>query len=234
MAGPSPELSVIVPTLNEVQGIAAALAALQGWRRRGVEVIVVDGESSDGTAEQARPWADRLLLGSRGRAQQMNAGARAACGRVLLFLHADTRLPPMAHRTLLEGLARQGHRWGRFDVRLSGADHYPLLRLVGGLMNLRSRWTGIATGDQALFVTRTAFDAAGGYPEIPIMEDIALSATLKRCCGLPLCLRERAITSSRRWEMNGVIRTIGLMWLLRLRYWLGSDPQHLATVYRRG
>ncbi|MFW5909267.1 MAG: TIGR04283 family arsenosugar biosynthesis glycosyltransferase, partial [Thiohalospira sp.] len=161
-------------------------------------------------------------------------GAEAARAPVLLFLHADTRPPADGDRLLLAGLARSGRRWGRFDVRLSGADRHRLLRVVGALMNARSRLTGIATGDQGLFVERAAFAAVGGFPEQPLMEDIALSAALKARCGRPLCLRVRVRTSSRRWEDNGVVRTILLMWGLRLRYWLGADPAVLAARYKQG
>ncbi|KPV39628.1 glycosyl transferase [Thiohalorhabdus denitrificans] len=230
----TPELSVVVPALNEAAGIAAALAPLQEWRERGAEVLVVDGGSDDGTLEAAAPWADRVLEGPQGRARQMNAGAAEATGRVLLFLHADTRPPEDGDRLLLAGLARNGRSWGRFDVRLSGAGRHPLLRVVGSLMNARSRLTGIATGDQGLFVERDAFEAEGGFPEQPLMEDIALSAALKACCGRPLCLRAPIRTSSRRWEDNGVLRTILLMWGLRLRYWLGADPAVLAARYKQG
>ncbi|MFP4607592.1 MAG: TIGR04283 family arsenosugar biosynthesis glycosyltransferase [Thiohalospira sp.] len=235
MAEPAaPALTVIVPALNEAAGIAGTLEPLQAWRERGAEVLVVDGGSDDGTPERAAPWADRVLAGPRGRARQMNAGAEAARAPVLLFLHADTRPPADGDRLLLAGLARSGRRWGRFDVRLSGADRHRLLRVVGALMNARSRLTGIATGDQGLFVERAAFAAVGGFPEQPLMEDIALSAALKARCGRPLCLRARVRTSSRRWEDNGVVRTILLMWGLRLRYWLGADPAVLAARYKQG
>ena len=161
----------------------------------------------------------------------MNAGAAKACGDVLMFLHADTRLPREAERLVLDGLARSGHDWGRFDVTIAG--RHPMLRVVAFMMNLRSRITGIATGDQAIFVKRAAFDAAGRFPAIPLMEDIALSKRLKRT-SRPLCLRERAITSGRRWEKHGVFRTILLMWRLRLAYFFGADPAQLARRYRYG
>jgi rSAM/selenodomain-associated transferase 2 len=150
---------------------------------------------------------------------------------VLLFLHADTRLPREAERLVLDGLARSGHDWGRFDVIIAG--RHPMLRAVAFMMNLRSRVTGIATGDQAIFVKREAFDAAGRFPEIPLMEDIALTKRLKRT-SRPLCLRERAITSGRRWDKHGVLRTIWLMWRLRLAYFFGADPTRLARRYGYG
>jgi rSAM/selenodomain-associated transferase 2 len=222
-------LSVIVPCLDEAGGIAGALSALGPLREQGHEVIVVDA-GTDGTAELAAPLADRVVRSSRGRAVQMNRGADAGGGDVLLFLHADTRLPAAAERAIAQGLAQTGRAWGRFDVRLSGRQ--PALRVVETLMNWRSRLTGIATGDQAIFVGRALFDALGGYPEIALMEDIALSKRLKRH-GPPLCLRARVLTSSRRWERDGIVRTIVLMWWLRLRYFLGADPARLALAYER-
>ena len=224
-------LSIIMPVLDEGEGIAGALNALAELRALGVEVIVVDGGSRDATVQRARLRADQVLSAPRGRALQMNVGAAKANGDVLLFLHADTRLPGEAERLVLDGLARSGHAWGRFDVVIEG--RHPMLRLVAAMMNLRSRITGIATGDQAIFVKRDAFQAAGGFPEIPLMEDIALSKRLKRG-GRPLCLRERATTSGRRWETHGVFRTILLMWRLRLAYFLGADPAALAGRYRYG
>ena len=224
-------LSIIMPVLDEGEGIAGALDALAELRALGVEVIVVDGGSRDATVQRARLRADQVLSAPRGRALQMNVGAAKANGDVLLFLHADTRLPGEAERLVLDGLARSGHAWGRFDVVIDG--RHPMLRLVAAMMNLRSRLTGIATGDQAIFVKRDAFQAAGGFPEIPLMEDIALSKRLKRG-GRPLCLRERATTSGRRWETHGVFRTILLMWRLRLAYFLGADPAALAGRYRYG
>lgn len=224
-------LSIIVPCLNEADGIAGALSALAPLRARGTEVIVVDGGSGDGTVERAVPLVDTVIGAARGRGVQMNAGAARARGEILLFLHADTLLPDAADALIIEGLERTRRGWGRFDVTIAG--RHPLLRVVERLMNLRSRLTGIATGDQAIFVTRSLFTAAGGYPEIALMEDVALSKRLKRF-GPPLCLRHRLITSGRRWEENGVLRTIVRMWLLRLAYWLGADPGKLALRYGRG
>ena len=220
-------LSIVIPTLNEADGIVEALTALTPLRALGHEVIVVDA-GEDGTAELARSRADRVLRGPRGRAAQMNRGAAAARGDVLVFLHADTRLPASADRLIADGLAVTGRAWGRFDVRLSGGQ--PSLRIVEASMNWRSRLTGIVTGDQAIFVTRDRFRDVGGYPEMALMEDVALSKALKRL-GPPLCLRARVTTSSRRWERDGVIRTVLLMWSLRLRYFLGADPSDLARRY---
>jgi len=214
------KLSVVVPVLNEAAGIRAALEALAPLRSRGHEVIVVDGGSSDRTPELAAGLCDRVLSAPRGRAAQMNAGARAATGDVLVFLHADTRLPPGADQ-----LVPNGSMWGRFDVEIDG--RHPLLKVVACAMNLRSRLTGIATGDQAMFVRRDSFP---GFPEIALMEDIALSRILKKS-GRPACLRERAVTSGRRWESRGVLRTIFLMWRLRLLYFLGVSPERLARRY---
>lgn len=220
-------LSIIIPVLDEAAQIEAAMRALSQYRAGGAELIVVDGGSRDGTASLPRPFADQVLITSRGRAAQMNAGAAAAHGDVLLFLHMDTRLPDGAQLLVRDGLARSGRIWGRFDVRF---DQTGLLSLIAFMMNLRSRLTGIATGDQAIFVTRKAFDAVGGFPPIALMEDIALSARLKHI-GRPLCLRARVITSERRWRMHGIFRTVVLMWRLRLAYFLGADPAQLARRY---
>lgn len=220
------KLSVILPTLNEADGIAACLAALQHWRAAGHEVIVVDGGSTDGTPERAAPLADRVLSAPRGRARQMNAGAAAALGEALVFLHADARLPDRAVAAI--GTALSHRLWGRFDVRIEGEPR--LLRVVARMMNLRSRLTGIATGDQAIFATRAAFAAVGGYPEQPLMEDIELSKRLKRL-GPPACLRDRAVTSGRRWETHGPWRTVLLMWRLRFDYWRGVPAERLAARY---
>ena len=221
-------LSIIVPTLNEADGIVAHLTALQPLRRRGSEVIVVDGGSADDTRRLAQPLADRVIAARRGRAAQMNAGSRYARADVLLFLHADTRLPVSADSLLAEQLTDERWGWGRFDVVIEGT--HPLLRLVAWSMNRRSRLTGIVTGDQALFVRREVFAQVGGFPELPLMEDIALSRRLK-CLGRPLCLSQRVITSGRRWEQRGVLRTIVLMWRLRAWYWLGADASRLAKTY---
>lgn len=224
-------VSIIVPALNEAEQIAHTLAALQPLRGAGHEVIVVDGGSTDDTVVLAKPLADQVLVSPRGRSCQMNAGVAEATGDVLLFLHADTRLPHNAIAVLQQGLAQSERVWGRYDVRLSG-QHF-LLRIVERMMNWRSRLSGIATGDQAMFVRREAFLAVGGFPEIPLMEDIALSHILKRKFGAPLCFSVLVLTSSRRWEENGIGRTILLMWRLRLAYFLGASPEHLARQYRR-
>lgn len=218
-------LSIVMPVLDEAHGIEAALHALASLRARGVEVIVVDGGSRDATMNLARPHADHVVSAPRGRASQMNAGAAAAKGSALLFLHADTRLPTNADRLVLEALAHRA--WGRFDVRFDAGGMFAVIALM---MNLRSRWTGIATGDQALFMTREAFTRAGGFPAIALMEDIALSARLKRI-GRPAALRARVTTAARRWQKHGTLRIVLLMWRLRLAYFLGSDPAKLAQRY---
>jgi rSAM/selenodomain-associated transferase 2 len=220
-------LSIIVPVLNEAQDVAAALLALRGLRQRGAELIVVDGGSTDGTVAEAAPLADQMLSAARGRASQMNAGAAVARGDILLFLHADTRLPEHAD-ALIPAALGSGKVWGRFDVLIAGRS--PWLPLVATMMNWRSRLTGMATGDQAMFVSRATFLAAGGFPAIALMEDIALSRCLRRLTR-PACIGERAITSGRRWEARGVWRTVWLMWRLRLRYFLGADPDKLAVAY---
>lgn len=220
-------ISIIMPVLNEQAILARCLQPLQALRNRDCELIVVDGGSQDHSVEIAAPLANRVVRAEKGRAAQMNVGAKVARGEILWFLHGDS-LPPTAADELIRQALHGKHHWGRFDVQLSG--NQPLLRIVEVSMNLRSRLTGIATGDQGIFVRRTVFEKIGGYPQIPLMEDIALSRALKRI-GPPACLSQRIITSSRRWEQNGVLQTILLMWRLRLAYFLGADPAHLARSY---
>ncbi|MCC7325691.1 MAG: TIGR04283 family arsenosugar biosynthesis glycosyltransferase [Burkholderiales bacterium] len=222
-------LSIIVPALEESAAITATLAALQPLRAQGHEVIVVDGGSRDATLSIARPLADRVFTLAPGRAAQMNAGAQRAGGDVFLFLHADCLLPADAATAIAQSLTR-GAVWGRFDVHIAGRAR--ILKLVAAMMNLRSRWTGIATGDQGIFVTRTRFEEVGGYPEIALMEDITLSQSLKRAAGRPACLTQQIEVSGRRWEARGPWRTIFSMWRLRLAYALGADPASLARHYR--
>ncbi len=221
-------LSIINPCLNEVGTIGTLLEALQPLRRVGHEVILVDGGSTDGTKRLAESLVDQLLSSEPGRAGQMNTGAKAAAGDILWFLHADTALPVGANEALIEGLSNGVSVWGRFDVRLSGS--HPSLRLVGYMINLRSRLSGIATGDQGIFVLRDSFEAVGGFPTIPLMEDIVLSRRLKRI-SRPLCLRQRLVTSSRRWETQGILRTILLMWWLRLAFAFGVSSERLVSRY---
>lgn len=219
-------VSVIVPALNEVEGIGLVLAPLQRFRAEGHEVILVDGGSTDGTVELAEGLVDRVIRGHRGRAVQMNAGAAVARGEVLWFVHADTLVPPDAVEAI-GGALVSGRDWGHFSVTLDAPG--VAFRLIEWSMNRRSCLTAIATGDQALFVRRALFERLGGFPDIPLMEDVAISRRL-RCHGRPACLRRRVRTSARRWERAGVIRTVVLMWRLRFAYWRGTDP---AELYRR-
>lgn len=226
-------LAVIVPVLNEEAAIAEALARLAPLRARGTTVAVVDGGSTDGTVEGARGMADHVLVAARGRALQMNEGARRALAdpavQALLFLHADTRLPADADLQIEAACNGRTSAWGRFDVRIEGRS--AALRLVAAAMNLRSRWTGICTGDQCLFATRALFEALGGFAALPLMEDIEFSRRARRIAW-PIALRAHAVTSGRRWERNGVVRTVLLMWRLRIAYSLGADPARLAATYR--
>ncbi|MBK7356035.1 TIGR04283 family arsenosugar biosynthesis glycosyltransferase [Propionivibrio sp.] len=220
-------IAIIIPVLNEAAGIRAQLETLQAVRTEGVTLTVVDGGSDDNTRELADPLVDRLVVCPRGRAVQMNKGAQLCAGDVLLFLHADTSLPPAACARIREAI-EDGALWGRFDVCIDAA--HPLLRIVERMMNWRSSLTGIATGDQAIFVRRDVFEQTGGYPALPLMEDIALSAKLKRVAH-PARLRAQVVTSGRRWEKHGVLRTIFLMWCLRAEYFFGVDPIKLAARY---
>jgi rSAM/selenodomain-associated transferase 2 len=226
-------LSIVVPVLNEAQALPQVLSALAAQGLDGVEVVVADGGSTDGTPALAEQGGARLVAAPRGRARQMNAGAAVAQGRHLLFLHADTLLPPGALATVrqvLQAAEAQGQpAWGRFDVCIAG--RHPMLRVIAWFMNRRSRLTGIATGDQALFMTRATWARVGGFPDQPLMEDIELSARLKRLAP-PHCLALRVTTSGRRWEQRGLWRTMALMWRLRLAYWLGASPERLARQYR--
>lgn len=220
-------LTIVLPVLDEAAIIVGALQALKPLRARGAEVIVVDGGSGDGTAELAQPLADRLIGAPGGRGAPLNAGAALGTGDALVFLHADTALPENADVLIASALERRA--WGRFDLRIAG--RHPLLAVVARMINWRSRLTGIASGDQAIFVTRRAFLAVGGFPDLPLMEDIAISRRLKRLCR-PFCIATPVVTSGRRWEHHGVIRTIVLMWRLRLAYYFGVEPARLAPLYR--
>lgn len=224
------ELSVIIPVRNEAQALPLLLADLAPLRAAGAQLIVVDGGSDDDTREQAASHVDLLLQSEPGRARQMNAGAAAASGGYLWFLHADTRVGAPAVASLLDVLARRPC-WGRFDVSLSAPGL--AFRLIGSMINLRSRLTGVASGDQGIFVARATFDALGGYAQIPLMEDLELCRRLKRLAR-PQCLRPPLSTSSRRWERGGVWRTVLLMWRLRLAYYCGANPEQLARQYYRG
>lgn len=219
-------VSIIVPTLNEAANLTNLLSDLGATitDSREVEIIVCDGGSLDDTCRRAREFAVTLLQTPPGRAHQMNHGAARASGDWLLFLHADTRLPP-GWKTLIENCRSD---WGRFDVRLAGG--HPALRLVEKTMNLRSRWTSVATGDQAMFFKREFFYRLHGFPPIPLMEDIALSKRARQQ-SRPYCIDQPVLTSSRRWEHNGILRTIMQMWWLRLAYWVGVSPRRLHRWY---
>ncbi len=219
-------LSIVVPALDEAEEIEATLASARDPAVR--EIIVVDGGSRDDTVARATPLATRVVSSPPGRARQMNAGAALASGEVLLFLHADTRLPEGFAPAVRDAI-ETGAVWGRFDVVLRGS--HRLLRVVAPLINLRSRLSRIATGDQAIFVRHDVFRRLGGFAEIPLMEDVELSRRLKRA-GPMAALRLRVSTSGRRWEEHGVVRTIVLMWALRLAYACGVSPARLARAYR--
>ncbi|MCI0509571.1 rSAM/selenodomain-associated transferase 2 [Chromohalobacter marismortui] len=223
----TPWLSVIVPVVNEAATIQVCLTALLPLRDRGVEIVVVDGGSDDDTVALARPLADRVLVSARGRARQMNHGGRESRGDGLVFVHADTRLPGCADR-LIDTALKGPTCWGRFDVEIERG--FALAGLVGWSMNRRSRLTGIATGDQAIFMARDAFERVGGFPDQPLMEDIEISRRLRRLSA-PACLAQRVTTSARRWQQHGPLRTIVTMWWLRLRYWCGVSPWTLAGEY---
>ena len=221
------KLSIIIPVFNEAENIASTLEQLQVYRQQGHEVIIVDGGSRDNTVDCVQGMADQLLISKPGRAMQMNIGAEQAQGEVLVFLHADTQLPDSADTLIIKAI-EQGAQWGRFNVCLSG--QHILFRLIENMMNWRSCLTGIATGDQVIFVRRTLFEKVGAYPEIKLMEDIALSKKLK-AVGKTACIKQRVTTSSRKWEKNGIVRTVLLMWRLRLLYFFGVSPNKLHAKY---
>ena len=223
-------ISVVIPVRNEAQALPGLLEDLADLRATGAELILVDGGSSDGTCELALGRVDQLLRTDSGRALQMNAGAALARGEYLWFVHADTRVSPEAIRRLLDVLIERP-LWGRFDVRLSARGS--MFRVIGSMISLRSRLTGIASGDQGIFVARATFEALGGYADSPLMEDLELCRRLKRLAW-PCCLRPALITSSRRWEQQGIWRTLLLMWRLRLAYYCGVSPEKLARQYQRG
>jgi len=225
---PAPIISIIVPVLNEARTIAQDLFALKPFRQRGVEIIVVDGGSSDETPLLARPLADRVISAPGTQGTQMNAGARVATGFIFLFLHPNTRLPNDADTQVMYGRARDTSVWGRFDLRIAGK--HALLPLVARFMNWRSRMSGIATGDQAIFVQRETFFRIGGFADIPLMEDIEISRRLK-AISAPICVASRITTSGRRFDQNGLWKTLRDIWGMRFRYWLGANPAELARRY---
>lgn len=222
------KLSIIIPALNEAGTIKTLCGALQPLRQRGHEVILVDGGSSDQTTDLARPLVDKVINSPCGRALQMRAGAAAADGAVFWFLHADTGVPDNTDHLILEALGNDGADWGHFDISLS--DQHPALKCVAHMMNLRSLFTAIATGDQGIFVRRSLYEQVGGIPPLPLMEDIAFSRALKEH-SRPACLSQRLIASARRWKKHGITRTIVTMWSLRLAYYFGVSPHHLVKYY---
>ncbi len=222
------KISIIIPVINEEVNLAGTLEYLQFIRQQGHEIVVVDGGSKDNSFMLAQEGADIVIAAKPGRAIQMNSGAEVASGDVFLFLHADTVLPD-AVLTIFEKIAQTEWVWGRFDVRLSSNKF--VYRIIEFLMNLRSRLTSIATGDQAIFISRPLFLKIGGFPEIALMEDIEISKRLKAIIK-PICLEQKVITSSRRWEEKGVITTVLLMWKLRLYYFFGVSPGKLQQLYR--
>lgn len=219
-------ISIIIPTLNEESNIRACLVALQSFKEQS-EIIIVDGGSSDRTVGISKSLADKVIVSAKGRAKQMNAGAAQARGETLVFLHADTLLP----QNSLELLSQIDKGWGRFDIQLKGK--VAMLKVVATLMNWRSRLTGIATGDQVIFVNKKLFNEVGGYSDIALMEDINLCAKLRKISS-PICLDAKVISSGRRWEQFGVFKTIVLMWSLRIRYFFGESPETLSLLYSRG
>ena len=223
-------ISIIIPTLNEAETIVENLRLLQWARKQGHEIILADGGSDDGTAPLAESFVDQCVSSLPGRALQMNEGAQAAKGDAFVFLHADTLLPEDGLTTISNELNAQKMAWGRFDVQLSGR-HF-LFRIIERMMNWRSRLSGIVTGDQALFISRDLFNHVQGFANIPLMEDIEISRRLN-AVSKPICLFQRVVTSSRRWEKAGILKTVWLMWRLRFTYWLGADPAYLARQYRR-
>lgn len=224
------KISIIIPVVNEAQALASNLPVLQALREEGHEIIVVDGASDAASAVSCAAWVDRWLLSAPGRACQMNIGAASATGEIFLFLHIDTRLPVDAMGLLEKSFTTDSTLWGRFDVQLSGQGW--AFRVIEYMINLRSRLSGVATGDQAIFISRSVFMSIGGFPALPLMEDVAISKILRRLAP-PLCLRSKVITSSRRWEVRGIGRTVLLMWWMRLLYSVGVSPQILHGMYAK-
>ncbi len=220
------KLSIIIPTLNEAETIRQSLLSLQYFRKLGHEIILADGGSQDTTCFIAHPLVDHILISEPGRGRQMNLGAKIATGKILIFLHADTLLPQDAEMELSRLSGQQF--WGRFDIKLSGTKK--IYRLIEKMINIRSRISGIATGDQAIFMTRELYEKVNGFPDIPLMEDVAVSKKLKKIAP-PVCLGANVVTSSRRWESRGVINTVLLMWILRMQYTMGVTPEKLANRY---
>ena len=223
------KFSIIIPTLNEAEGIYDFLMPLQALRNQ-CEIIISDAGSRDKTREISLPFVDQFMVAPKGRATQMNAGAKVARTDVLIFLHADTFLPEQG-LALIQQAVDKGALWGRFDIQLEG--QHMMLKIVAQMMNWRSRMSGIATGDQVIFITQQLFLRVEGYAEIALMEDIEISKRLNKLAR-PYCIKAKVRTSARRWESFGVWKTIALMWSIRLRYFLGEAPEQLAELYKQG
>jgi len=221
-------ISIIIPTLNESESIEKTLNSLHTTLKEGNELIIVDGGSNDDTILKCKNYTDKVYTATKGRAIQMNVGADKSTNDILLFLHADTLMPQNFSAENLTALATITNEWGFFKVKFTS--HHLLLRLVSTLMNTRSCLTRIATGDQAIFIKKELFKKIGGYKEIPLMEDIELSISLKKY-SKPYCVKEFVMTSSRKWESNGIIKTIILMWKIRFLYFFGVSPQKLVNIY---
>lgn len=224
-----PELSIIVPMRNEASRLPVLLEQLSALQKDpDVEVLLVDGGSTDASVQLAQTAGLEVLPSDPSRARQMNAGAAYSQGELLLFLHADSHLPNDLPELLLAPMARSKRCWGRFDVTIVGRSK--LLPVIALFMNWRSRLTGIATGDQGIFIRRPVFERLGGFPEQPLMEDIEISRRLLKH-SRPLCLGARLTTSGQRWDERGALRTIWLMWQLRWAYWRGASPTQLSERY---
>jgi len=222
-------ISIITPILNEAAQLPDLLEHLLACKRAGCEIILVDGGSQDKSPEQAEALGFRVVRTEKGRAVQMNAGAKCASGEVLLFLHADTRLPENADHIIKNALKDEHAQWGRFNVKITGQAF--MFKVIAWFMNYRSRLSSIVTGDQAIFIRRSLFEKIGGFPVQALMEDIEFSKRLKGLCK-PVVLTEKVLTSGRRWEQKGIWNTIFLMWSLRFAYWRGASSDQLATRYR--
>lgn len=221
-------ISVIIPTLNESTNIVTTLKQLQVLRKNGHKVLLADAGSTDDTVKLASPFVDEIIISKKGRAIQMNSAAFKTQSDVLWFLHADTLIPENADTVILNHLKNSRKAWGYFSIRLSG-EHF-LFRIIERMMNLRSKLSGIATGDQGIFIRQKYFKKLNGFAEIPLMEDIEISTRLKKISP-PICLTQKLTTSSRRWEQQGIIKTILLMWRLRLAFFFGASTRKLAKRY---
>jgi len=223
-------LSIIIPTLNEENNIARVINDIKSSiQLENYEIIICDGGSSDKTTFIAESLCDQVVISPAGRGGQLNHGAKNAHGDILLFLHADTSLPIHFDKMITNAIATNpGKSWGRFDLRLSGEK--VIFRIVERLINIRSRITFISTGDQCLFMTREIFENVNGFKHIPLMEDVDISKRLKNVCP-PICIACPVVSSSRRWEEKGILRTILLMWWLRLLFYMGISPETLKRLY---